>query len=120
MSSVPLNHLLKIGDETLNTTAQTLSGAVNELKESSDSANAGLDVWTAQVTQSNGMVVFDNLNPAYGYKLHFDSDAVGDITIPHPINVNRSAGTNTGTMKLTYTMYNGTDGVSKYRLRIMK
>lgn len=32
MSSVPLNHLLKIGSEVLQTTAQTLSGAVNELK----------------------------------------------------------------------------------------
>lgn len=32
MSRVPLNHLLKIGGDTLNTTAQTLSGAVNELK----------------------------------------------------------------------------------------
>ena len=32
MSKVPLNHLLKIGGDTLNTTAQTLSGAVNELK----------------------------------------------------------------------------------------
>ena len=32
MNSVPLKHLLKIGAETLQTTAQTLSGAVNELK----------------------------------------------------------------------------------------
>ena len=32
MSSVPLNHLLKIGSEVLQTTAQTLSGAINELK----------------------------------------------------------------------------------------
>lgn len=32
MSKIPLNHLLKIGADTLQTTAQTLSGAVNELK----------------------------------------------------------------------------------------
>lgn len=32
MNSVPLNHLLKIGAEALSTTAQTLCGAVNELK----------------------------------------------------------------------------------------
>lgn len=32
MSSVPLNHLLKIGSDVLQTTAQTLSGAINELK----------------------------------------------------------------------------------------
>ena len=32
MSSIPLNHLLKIGAEALETTAQTLSGAINELK----------------------------------------------------------------------------------------
>lgn len=34
MSRVPLNHLLKIGADALTTTAQTLSGAVNELKSS--------------------------------------------------------------------------------------
>lgn len=32
MSQVPLNHLLKIGSDALQTVAQTLSGAVNELK----------------------------------------------------------------------------------------
>lgn len=32
MSSIPLAHLLKIGGDALQTTAQTLSGAVNELK----------------------------------------------------------------------------------------
>ena len=32
MSQVPLNHLLKIGADVLQTTAQTLSAAVNELK----------------------------------------------------------------------------------------
>jgi hypothetical protein len=32
MSKVPLNHLLKIGADALQTTAQTLSGAINELK----------------------------------------------------------------------------------------
>lgn len=34
MSSIPLAHLLKIGGDALQTTAQTLSGAVNELKTS--------------------------------------------------------------------------------------
>ena len=32
MNSIPLNHLLKIGADALQTTAQTLSGAINELK----------------------------------------------------------------------------------------
>lgn len=32
MSRIPLNHLLKIGADALQTTSQTLSGAVNELK----------------------------------------------------------------------------------------
>ena len=32
MSRIPLNHLLKIGADALQTTAQTLSGAINELK----------------------------------------------------------------------------------------
>lgn len=38
MASAPLNWLLKIGGDTLNTVSQTLSGAVNELKQDLSSA----------------------------------------------------------------------------------
>lgn len=39
MNKVPLNHLLKIGAETLSTIAQTLSGAINEIMSLKGAAN---------------------------------------------------------------------------------
>jgi hypothetical protein len=80
-----------------------------------------VDTFTASITQSNGKVVFDNLNPDYGYAIHFDDTGLtGDITVPKWTNVNKTAGTTTGTIKLTYTISGGTNGTSKFMLRILK
>ena len=79
------------------------------------------DSWTESVTQASGKAVFDNLNPNYDYKLFFDDEgATGDITVPSITGVNKVAGTTTGTIKLSYTVNGGTDGTSKYKLRILK
>ena len=78
-----------------------------------------IDDWTDLVTQSNGVVVFDNLNENYGYKLYFDDNgATGNISVPTWTNINKTAGTTSG-IKLTYTV-NGTNNVSKFKLRILK
>lgn len=80
-----------------------------------------VDEWTAAVTQSGTTVTFDNLNPAYGYKLFWDSaSATGDLSVPRPVNINQTSGTNTGTIKLTYTIKGGTSGSSQFKLRILK
>ena len=81
-----------------------------------------LDEWTASSTQANGKVAFDNLDPSYGYKPYFDSEnATGDIAVPTiDSTVKVETGTATGTIKLTYTVTGGTDGTSKFKLRIMK
>ena len=80
-----------------------------------------LDEYTAEVTQANGTAIFDNLNSSYGYKLCFETgSATGDLSIPTWSKITKGAGTNTGTIKLTYTISSGTDGTSKFRLRILK
>ena len=79
---------------------------------------------TPSITQANGKVTFDNLDPNYGYDLYFDDSNVtypADITIPTwGGTYKKEAGTNTGTIKLTYTITGGTDGTSKWTLRILK
>ena len=79
------------------------------------------DKYTPLVTQSNGVVVFDNLNPNYGYELQFNniSNATSNA-IPKWTNIKREDGTTTGTMKLTYTISGGTNGSSQFALRIEK
>ena len=80
-----------------------------------------LDEYTSKVYQSNGTVVFDNLNPSYGYELCYDDQgATGNLSIPKWTNVNKASGTNTSTIKLTYTISGGTDGSSRFALRIIK
>lgn len=69
MSSVPLNHLLKIGSEVLTTTAQTLSGAVNELKSS---------ITTAISNALSSVDNFDDViisNPENDQQMVYDSTA---------------------------------------------
>ena len=80
-----------------------------------------LDSYTELVTQANGKAVFDNLNPNYGYEIEWDdSSASGDLSIPKWTNVKKESGTNAGTIKYTYTISGGTDGTSKFALRIKK
>lgn len=99
---------------TIKGTSQTtVEGSIGGL-------NSGLDDWTASVTQNNGKATFDNLNPNYGYKLCYDDEgATGELDIPVRKGITKSSGTTTGTIKLVYTV-DGTDGVSKYKLRILK
>lgn len=56
MSKVPLNHLLKIGADALTTTAQTLSGAINELKTRVDGKQNTLTFDDAPTANSNNPV----------------------------------------------------------------
>lgn len=80
---------------------------------------------TPSQTQSNNQVVFDDLNPNYGYKLFFDDQgATGDIAVPKWTKVTKASGTNSTSgnplIKLTYTISGGTNGTSKFALRILK
>jgi len=79
------------------------------------------DIYTPLVTQSNGVAVFDNLDPTYGYQIEFNnaSDSAS-IDVPKYTNISREPGTDTGTIKLTYTISGGTDGSSQFALRVKK
>lgn len=125
MSRVPLNDLLKIapldeamGSETLQTTAQTVKGAINELDDAIEDIETENDSWTAtaQVVQSgtNKIVVFDNLNNNYGYAL-YSKDSLVSVT-----NVGTANGTTAGTIKITYYLNSDATVGTYCKLRIMK
>ena len=93
-----------------------LNTALGLKKNTADS-----DSWTEAVTQANGVAVFDNLNPDYGYHIEFVSTSNStDLKIPKWSKLKREDGTTTGTMKLTYTISGGTNGTSQFKLRIEK
>ncbi len=84
-----------------------------------------VDEFTPSITQTNDSVVFDNLNPDYGYELCFDDEgATGVLTVPTWTGVSKATGTNSTVdnplIKLTYTISGGTNGTSKFALRILK
>ena len=80
------------------------------------------DTFTPSVTQVNGKATFDNLDPSYGYDLYYDDNgATGSITVPTWAGtVTKTTGTTSGTIKLAYDITNGTDGASKWALRILR
>ena len=79
------------------------------------------DEYTALATQSNGVVAFDNLNPNYGYSIEYNNPSnSSSVAIPKWTNLSQEAGSNTGTIRLTYTISGGTDGSSQFALRIKK
>ena len=84
--------------------------------------SGALPYYTDVVTQNNGKAVFDNLDPSYGYDIEYVNSVLnnGVISIPKWSSVEQEAGTNTGTIKLTYTIVGGTDGSSQYKLYIKK
>ena len=90
-----------------------VSGAISGKADDSD-----LDEWTSAVTLatvgSDLVAVFDNLDDNYGYDV-FGADELLNYTA-----YTKTTGTQTGTVKLTYTFSNGTAGVSQARLRIFK
>lgn len=90
-----------------------VSNAISGKADDSD-----LDEWTSAVTLatvgSDLVAVFDNLNDNYGY------DVFGVDELLNYTSYTKTAGTQTGTVKLTYTFGNGTAGVSQARLRIFK
>jgi hypothetical protein len=93
-----------------------LVAALNAKKDVADS-----DTWTSTVTQANGVAVFDNLNPDYGYEIcYVSSDNATSVSIPKWTNLKQEDGTSSGTIKLTWTIKGGTDGTSQFRLRILK
>ena len=79
------------------------------------------DSWTDAVTQANGVAVFDNLNPNYGYHIEYVIPSNGtSISVPKWTNLKQENGTTTGTIKQTYTISGGTNGTSQFKLRIEK
>lgn len=83
------------------------------------------DFTTSLVAYADGTAVkvaFDNLNPNYGYKIFFD-DKNQPWPSPLPSQLGdpvKSAGTTTGTIKLTYTLSNAVAGQHYFSLRIFK
>lgn len=117
---------LDFGTVASGTTTKPVTGAAVYSSIStavSGKANTSqLDEFTASVVQLNSKATFDNLDPSYGYDLYYDDDgATGNITVPKWAGTyTKSAGTNTGTIKLAYDITDGTDGTTKWALRILK
>lgn len=83
--------------------------------------SSAIPSYTEAVTQNNGVAVFDNLNPNYGYDIEFVHTALSSdpVVIPKWTSLKQEAGTNADTIKLTYAV-TGTDGTSQYKLFIKK
>lgn len=76
---------------------------------------------TCRTVNSQTIVDFDNLNPDYGYDINYEvPSSATTITVPTWTNVVQSVGTNTGTIKLTYTLSGATSGTDQFSLRIKK
>lgn len=95
-----------------------MSGVAVASAISGKADNSDLDGWSSAVTLAtvggDNVAVFDNLNDSYGY------DAYGVNEFLHYTDVTKTTGTNTGTIKLTYTFSDGTVGVTQVKLRILK
>lgn len=98
---------------------------------SSQKIDKGLVYYTDLVTQTNGKVTFDNLEPDFEYKVVWETvgangvDAVGDpLNVPTYTLFSKTAGTNSTpshpTSKLVYTISGGTDNVSRFCLSYVK
>lgn len=75
---------------------------------------SALDEWTTGVQTLDGTTfVFDNLSDSYGYDLYGDDKLYGISSL------SKTTGTNTGTIKLTYTVSGASIGDYGY-LRILK
>jgi hypothetical protein len=76
---------------------------------------------TCRTENSQTIVDFDNLNPDYGYDINYDVPSTATtITVPTYTAVTKGAGTNTGTIKLTFTLSGATAGTDQFALRIKK
>ena len=76
---------------------------------------------TCRTDNSKVIVDFDNLNPDYGYEIEYEvPSAATTITVPTYTAVTKGAGTNTGTIKLTFTLSGATAGTDQFALRIKK
>lgn len=95
MASAPLNWLLKIGGDALNTTAQTLSAAINELKTAISGKQDTLTFDSAPTENSNNPVTSDGIFDALTSKANSadlatvaTSGSYNDLTDrPSPIDV---------------------------------
>lgn len=85
------------------------SGSYSDLSNKPD-----LDSWTSEVTVSSSQAVFDNLDDSLGYKLVAEDTLVGITAI------SKTTGTETGTVKMTYTLVGATNGTTKCKLRILR
>lgn len=76
---------------------------------------------TCRTENSQTIVDFDNLNPDYGYDINYEvPSSATTITVPTYTAVTKGAGTNTGTIKLTFTLSGATAGTDQFALRIKK
>ena len=78
MNQVPLSHLLKIGADALNTTAQTLSGAVNELKSALSNKQNTLTFDDTPTASSANPVKSGGVCTALGGKVNIAQGAVNE------------------------------------------
>lgn len=90
----------------------TSGGVYTALSGKADTS--ALDEWTTGVQTFDGTTfVFDNLSDSYGYDLYGDDKLYGISSL------SKTTGTNTGTIKLTYTVSGASIGDYGY-LRILK
>ena len=113
MASAPLNWLLKIGGDALQTTAQTLSAAVNELK-------LALDAWAGTTTvASDGTFSFSGLDDTQNYGYEPYAVVTSSSTNKNPVaRVSSVTGSGTASMTINYT--SNADSGSTVKLRIIK
>ena len=107
-------------------TYETQTNAASTYETKSDASTAYTNLsnampdYTDAVTQNNGKAVFDNLDPNCGYDIEYVVSGNADpVVIPKWTALKREDGTETGTIKLTYTV-TGTDGSSQYKLYIKR
>lgn len=77
---------------------------------------------TCRTENSKVIVDFDNLNPDYGYEIEYEAPSnAAEVTAPsYSPTIAVSAGTQTGTKKLTFILYGATAGTDQFALRIKK
>lgn len=112
MASAPLNWLLKIGGDALQTTAQTICAAVNELL-------GKLDAWAGTTTVSSGAFSFSGLDDTQGYGYEPYAVITSNSTNKNPSSrISSITGAGTSSMTINYTT--NADNGTTVKLRIVK
>lgn len=90
MASAPLNWLLKIGGDALTTVAQTISGAINELKSGKADKVANATSGNLAALDANGNIVDSGTVAPSGGAMAIDGSNAADYVNLHNLQVGNS------------------------------